>query len=383
MDDRIREQSWLEPLKMPPLANRGFNGRLRDRIMRELEAGRMPQAAKRRWLPFVALLAGIAAVLAVLFAKPDLEPMELVHSVPASPESKVEILQAPKTPAHEWADGFLLGLRTDDPAAGKEAGGRYRTLWIAPQDGRLGLIAEGSGILVPYGMDFWLVYEADFVAGEQLFARKLSSASSANPSQKAVLRGNEDENAEREEILAFAGQSYTVLYRSVEGGKREGLLTDLKSLSTGERNARSLDEIAPLTREQAAEAGTDWFVAREQGRWFIRTANAAAALNGKAAVHDGVCLPWTDIAGAVPDAVDAFCSPGENWIAVLTGDALVALPVDPVGTPGEPVLSVPLRAGETPVLSEWATGAYVEKWTSFITALYAADGDGGSQDRPM
>lgn len=383
MDDQIRERSWLEPLKTPPLANRGFDGRLRGRIMRELEAGRMPNAAKRRWSPFVAMLAGFAAVLAVLFAKPDLDPAEVANSMPASPESKVEILQAPMSPPHEWADGFLLGLRTNDPTAGKEEGGRYRTLWIAPEDGRLKLLAEGSGILVPYGMDFWLVNEADFVAGEKLFARKLSSPSSANLSQKAVLRGSEVDNDDRKEILAFAGQSYTVLYRTVGAAKRESLLTDLHALSTGERNARPLDEIAPLTHEQAEQAGADWLVAREQGRWVVRTADAAAVLNGKAAVHDGVCLPWTDITGAVPDAVDAFCSPGENWIAVLTGDALVALPIGPDGKPGEPVLNVPLRAGETPVLSEWATGAYVDKWTSFITTLYAGDGDGGSQDRPM
>src|SRR5690606_31179560 len=143
-------------------------------------------------------------------------------------------------------------------------------------------------------------------------------------------------------------------------------LTSLPPLAAGERRTLSLELIA----ESETSVETTWLLAREAGQWTIQTGKERFGLNRQAAVHDGLCLPWTTIAEAVPGARDAFCSPSANWIAVLTADALLALPVDAGGTLGEPVLEVALAWQEQPVMAEWATGEYVAKWTSYMASLF-------------
>lgn len=372
MADQHLDRALLESLKTPPLKRRGFDDRLRARIMHRIEAGTAPAAGRRRLPGFVLALAGLAAVVAVLLIKPDVQPADVAGDAEGAPSGDVEILQAKETAIHAWADGLLLGLRSDREAA---AGGRYRTLWIAPEEGRLRLHAEGSGILVPYGLDFWYVNADDAGGGERLYAHKAVSAD-ALASKPAMLHKLGDEPGVRREILVFAGQSYTVLEQAGDGG-RQRLLTDLASLSAGKRHRLSPMEIAPLIDKDLADAGANWSVVREGGRWTLRTLRASVPLDERAVVHDGLCVPWADIQAAEPEAVDAFCAPGKSWLAVMTGDVLLALPILDDGSLGGRALEIALSPGETPVLAEWATGGYVAKWTALLGALYGPAGAAG------
>lgn len=373
MANRMHDRSLLEPLKHPPLQNRGFDERLRTRILREVEAGVAPTARKRIWPAFVCMLAGVTALFAVLLVKPQTEP-ELAAGDQKPVQGEVEILQHAVPPPHEWADGFLIGLKS--VAKAEKGAAEYRTLWIAPDSGSLRLLAEGDGLLVPYGPDFWLVDDDDFGAGHRLFARRIpignaSSGSLLAPSLR-VKPADAAAGPVPGEAVVFAGQSFIVLERET-GGTLERLVTDLESLAAGERRSVPLSDMALLSADEAP-AGETWTVVRHQGRWAVRTTAAIVPLNRQASVHDGLCLPWADIVDAVPDAEDAFCSPGANWIAVMTGDSLVALPVREDGTLGGQALNIALRPEEKPVMAEWATGGYVAKWTAFLTGFFAANG---------
>jgi len=365
----------LEPLRYPPLKQRGFDERLMERIMRELEAGRTASGRRRRPFAFALFLAGFAAVLAVLWVKPAGMPAE--HEPAGRPAAQVDAEGLPSAAArdHAFADGLLLGLRSDVPSP---ASGRYRTLWIAPEGGGLGLVAEVDGILVPYRLDFWLIGEEPAEdGGSRLFAGKVTPGSAPGLLAKASRRpdGGEELGGAAGERLEFAGQSYVVLTRH-DGNGRETLLTDLASLASGERRRLSPDEIAPLPEGEAERAGAKWSVVRREGRWTVRTERAAVPLSARASVHDGLCVPWTDVREAVPGAVDAFCSPGGSWTAVLTDDAVVALPVYEDGTLGGRALELPLDAAAKPVMAEWATDGYVAKWTAFLAAHSGKDGAG-------
>ena len=52
--------------------------------------------------------------------------------------------------AHAQRSGLLLGLASDSGTA-------YRTLWIAPVDGRMTIAAERPGVVVPRDSGFWVV----------------------------------------------------------------------------------------------------------------------------------------------------------------------------------------------------------------------------------
>lgn len=372
MDKRHHNSSLLKPLRQPPLRHRGFDDRLRARILQQLDAEPARTAGRRRMPAFALMLAGFAAFLAVLFVRPEAAPEE-GHQAQQLSTGSVEILQAGHQPDHVWADGLLIGLR-DDGGAADGHGPRYRTLWLAPRDGGLALQSEGEGILIPFGMDFWLLREGEPGIGGGLRLSKISAASprpgefkltdSGLQGEVPSERGKPDEFREK---LVFAGQSFVVLARE-DGDGTTHLLTNLSSLASGERRPLPLHRIAGPEADAAAEA--NWFIAREAGQWMVRAGQARHGLNDRAAVHDGLCMPWAAIVEAVPAARDAFCSPSGNWLAVLTADALVALPVDDAGKPGEPALEVALARQEQPVLAEWATGEYVDKWTAYLDSLF-------------
>jgi len=380
MDERYSDR-LLEPLRHPPLRQRGFDDRLKERIMRELEAGRAADAARRRFTPVAMLLAGMAVVFAFLWMQPSAPPLaERGHEETAAAGDAAPAESEPAAD-HEFADGLLIGLRSDVPPQ-ERTGGRYRTLWIAPDVDGLRLAAAVDGIVVPYRLDFWLV---DETAGEtpRLAAEKLPYGDA--PPGRTETSGGVPGGAERKaapagetgEVLEFAGQSYVVLTR-MSGSGRETLLTSLSSLASGERRRIPPDEIAPLPEGEAERAGNGWSVSRREGRWTVVTPGADAPVNTRASVHDGLCVPWTAVLEAEPDAVDAFCSPGGNWMAVLTDDALVALPVLGDGTPGRRALEVPLDGWTKPVMAEWATNGYVAKWTAFLAGRFGrADGEPG------
>lgn len=372
MDDPIRNSPMLEPLKQAPLINRGFNDSLRERIMRELDAGRSP-SRKMRIVPGLALaLAGFAAIFAVLLFRPDADP-EVPEIARKTTQGSVAILQAEPVTRHEWRDGLLIGLAADriQPDGGQDSA--YRTLWIAPEGESIALMAEGEGVLVPYGLDFWFVGERDTESETVLFARKITQKR-ALPAGDPLLMDDARADADNgptaiRERLLFAGQSHVVLARTDEDGT-EIMLSSLQQLETGERQPLPIRDIL---EEPPAEVG-DWAIVREHGRWTASTPEGDYPLGRQASVHDGLCISWQAITKAVPGATDAFCSPGANWMAVVTDGALLALPIGGDGEPGEPALRIPLYDNEQPVMAEWATGIYVPKWSTFISALYP---DGG------
>jgi hypothetical protein len=122
-----------------------------------------------------------------------------------------------------------------------------------------------------------------------------------------------------------------------------------------------------------------WYLARDRGRWRAFafghvygsecTFEAPSELQLPRAVvgHDALRPSWTAIVRALPGAVDAIASPNGDLVVAFTADSLFAFGANGT-TLGARLLALPF-ARERIVMTQWATGRNVERWTREIAKL--------------
>src|SRR5690606_13321816 len=222
MDDRFDRQ-LKEDLARGPLTRDGFDERLRRRIEERLDFSRR---APRRMLLSAAVYAtaGMLAIAAFWTGVWRWTGTER-HSadelaMPVHEQAAVSDQRYPAIPDGQALmnagirSAFLIGLRRDEPnPEGAGVISEYRTMLIAERDGMPQVVAEGSGILMPYGQEFWLIRAVrDGAGGQRLIAApaEMSGAAGGVPAESAG--GEEARDAASggviQEQLLFAGNRY-------------------------------------------------------------------------------------------------------------------------------------------------------------------------------
>lgn len=78
--------------------------------------------------------------------------------------------------------------------------------------------------------------------------------------------------------------------------------------------------------------------------------------------YDELCINWSEIKSKVPDAVDVFTSPNKDIAVVLTSKNILIYKIENRVLSLSPIKKINLSEKSEVVISEWATGGYVEKW---------------------
>lgn len=213
MDQNDRD--WEKELSSSPLQGRGFDDRLRRRIEEQLDR---KQKQGRRWIwPAAGFCGALGLSLFVLLANPlgwgmeqKLETAATVHGASQPlPVSDPEENAAPV----QVKTGVLIGLRQDyaistqNGELGKQASSSYRTLMLAPVNGQVSVAAEGSGILVPFGMKFWKIDAVTYSTDTDKI-HYLSVHPADKEPQAPTFRDNPEEKVQHSEKLLFAGNQY-------------------------------------------------------------------------------------------------------------------------------------------------------------------------------
>lgn len=355
----------LAQFSEPPLKKRGFTEQLRLSIASEiirLQRSERSHNKKRVWLP---VWSGAALVLLAViyysFPAPESiqEQLDVVSLNQAAPIEQIE-----EPIAYTVQSGLLLGTRYEtnqDPLDHT-----YRTLWIAPEHGSVAVKQEGEGLLVPYRLDFWKLDDLDSREGEQIVAWQLTKFMDILETEMP-LAVQPDRLSER---ISFVGQQYVVIERTHDG-ETASWMTTLSAIADHAPVPVSLTEVVddPGIPQEEIYAIS---IHRAKGSWSIHAETAAdekkLRLNQKAVSFDRLCADWTEIQQLESQAVDALCSPTEDWIAVIVPAAIRIYPVDN-GIIPQRIHSIPLHPGERVVMAEWATGDYVEKWNDWTNRL--------------
>jgi hypothetical protein len=409
-----------QELRDGPFPNKGFTKQLQLQIEHKL--GRKQTFSKFRILK----LAGAGAVLLILLSLTRLDWSHSSNTLTASAPTSNTVfnenkLLAPDTQTRVQSV-LLLGLRTDikeidsKKALAENNYSTYRTFVIAgdSKDKRqLQISAEGSGILIPHGQQFWKIDALTQETPNDIFHYL-----SAHPASKKTIKRNyaitQNEQFHHNEKLTYAGNNYvsiitaeedlrgnapigfqTIWTRELEQintaagsflngiikGKNDNTPVSLQKIFGSQVN-NAIAQIKPqIDASQAGITseitGENWTLVRQKGKWVPQIAEVET-FNNKSATsfelhpfpltlpdsivsYDQLVCSWDVIKQVQPEAVDAVSSPDGDMIAILTADKLYVYPYGN-NQIGSLALQVGLNKHESMVMAQWATAKYADTW---------------------
>lgn len=311
------------------------------------------------------------------------------------------------------SSGVLLGLRSETRRREKLAlcetdeankDYRYRTLWIAPGENSI-IMSEMGNIVIPRGQNFWRVgvtrktrgdWTEDFVWATQLgknpVVGNISSnmASCEGNTRKRVLFVGNDYVSVDEGSDGIGGahpwHTNSLKFLSIDNPRAEEGITlstifGSQTVASFQNSARRYRETAKdrdCLEEQASE--NSWGIIRKNRKWTVigrigYTSEACRGIYGdfetlltppnSIVSHDRLRYSWRVIKERINEAVDALSSPSGDVLIVLTRSELfVFFPKN--HDIGNPAKKINLKNNESVVMSQWATGSYVKKWTRLM-----------------
>ncbi len=81
---------------------------------------------------------------------------------------------------------------------------------------------------------------------------------------------------------------------------------------------------------------------------------------------DEQAIPWDAIRLIIPDVVDVFSSPNEEFVVVVTPSHIVIYYIEDGDIINAPVAKIKLPYDSTIIMSEWAVGRYVNIWQDVV-----------------
>ena len=210
------------------------------------------------------------------------------------------------------------------------------------------------------------------------------------------------------ETVLFAGNRYISLLQSIEtietneappSRSEHIVVRELQQISTlGDRPHQALREYIPMSTvfgteemqtiytqarqyadsehsNQTLHFNTEqWGIIRMPTRWvplvefetdngtLLRYTLEHPVLPDSVVSHDTLAISWENVLRAFPDAQDAFTSPTEDLLAVVTDGTLSVYPLSEGEIGDQPLLELDLAPNEQVVMAQWATDNYVPIW---------------------
>ncbi len=291
--------------------------------------------------------------------------------------------------------GLLLGLRSKMGDSYS-----YRTVWISNTNNQIETI-DIPGILFPRRSGFWIV-EWDDLGQNQLSARQIDRIKEETTLQW-IEEPKEDEGNHYKVVLMidYVGNDYMAVRRKYID-KNNVLMENQVSIipvdTLPELRGIALVELLGNQGEAILKNSKERFwdslkikdvvlkdnphkenlgLSRNMGQWVLtsmlsyqkgdellwETFKINALVPKTLVNYDKMHLSWSQIKNKIPSALDVFTSPQNNMAVIITENEAFIYTVKNGDLGDYPISSVPLKDNEVIVMSEWATGNYVDKWS--------------------
>jgi len=326
--------------------------------------------------------------------------------------------------------GLLLGFRyggnyqTNATLDGKgeeltQEPASYRTLWLRTQDGQLKSATEKTNLLVPQEDGFWRVdvrhsiynnFTEDFLwvnppPDPDMPANPfLANKEGVEAFDVAILvkaqsiegrRGEHCTGHANRDILFVENNYLSVGYthsetcRGVGEGTHENALQvlNLENLEPLDK-AKILGNLANLEKTaksyQDKYKGRPWGplssgIIRGQGQWLVKghlpTQGEYINFEVNTPIPENIAKPvqlvpnWETIKKQVPEAIDAFTSPRQTLLVVLTKSNLLTFTVAQGKMSPQPTLQLTFEHPLAVVMAQWAEGQLVDNWSQEIESI--------------
>lgn len=424
------DKELKEQLSQGPLVRHGFDDRLRKRIEDSLDRprSRFGRTTRVRWST-----AGAAALLLIVAlagiwhwapGSGGTNPMGSHASLAGPSESKAALDSEEN---EELRSALLLGLRKDVTVPDGQIVSTYRTVLVAPQDGKLAVAAQGPGIVMPYKQTFWKIESTadDGSTEAQSLIAYQAYGSKALTERPASTVANPREGLATERIL-YVGKEYVSVAQEVDAKGMPGEYRFVKTIkqlaaSAGtDFDARTEPHVALETvlvpEDVAASAAPDgvveqsaaspradlfggeatikitsdqteqWAIVRKPGQWtgvtYAQSAELGAldvntekevpvTMPNAVVPEDRLLLDWDQIRQIEPSATDAYTF--QELLAAVVDREIKIYPYKQKNGLKHP-LSLELEPNESIIMVEWAlnqseTKNYADQWRTKVAAI--------------
>lgn len=305
--------------------------------------------------------------------------------------------------------GVFIGLRQDiEENQGEIESHLYRTLWIASENKDLYSFLETENIFFPRRKGFWKMEINRVLDGNRIedllvsnnILSKEASYSLDNVTHQSLLQPSKLEVIYRK--INYISNDYVSIeekvfqqYKEEKILQREGLhilaidslpnirrinildllgSSGLEAIETGRKKILEQNNENNLLLQQ--NLGENFGLERRFGHWFLKGRvnfhendqlktsdyNINLIPPSELVFYDDLSIPWTTVKDRVPAALDLYTSPNKDIALVVTKDEIMVFSIKGRNLQLEPLERIPLKDGEVVIMTEWATGLYVESW---------------------
>lgn len=277
----------------------------------------------------------------------------------------------------------------------------YKTIWIRTNNRSIASVYEMDGLLVPRKKGFWFV-DVNREEAEESINDKITS----------VQKGKFNEELINESALFFISSSlnpkarvlYPSILKSILYIGNDYVSTEEVDLSNNKKTLQ-VYPIDYLEEEKAikitdiiGEGGLRIFMesaqsiiktnsnillneesfglARRNGYWIMkgrinyqsneeelyRDYNIKTIPPKELVNYDELSIPWNVIKSKVPEAIDAFSSPNEDIIIIVTRNNLLIYSITNHELSQKELGRIKIDSSESIVMAEWAIGRYSMLW---------------------
>jgi hypothetical protein len=310
--------------------------------------------------------------------------------------------------------GILLGIKsTDYDEENQIEEWNYKTLWIRSYNKTIESIYEMENLFVPRKKGFWLV-SVDRENNNGRINDKIKAISKVKVNEKASFNDEDmnilfkNDDVEMKSFystllpstlnsILFIGNDYVSLEttdlkekskktlevypidniekgnpikisdligedgnRVFEEGAQSVITTDLKNIDS--YNVSGKEENFGLTRRNGHWIMKGRINYRETGEERYKDFNIKAIPPREVVNYDELNISWNAIKLKVPEATDAFSSPNDDIILIVTNSQIYIYPMYEGAIGEEPLQKIKLKPKEKIVMAEWAIGRYAKLW---------------------
>lgn len=337
----------------------------------------------------------------------DIEP-EIIEEYYKEENMKIEASSIEKD--EDLSSSILIGLKSLNLKDSRDSleNWQYRTIFIKRDNKKLTSIYEMDGIILPRKKGFANV-EVNRMKSEGKVNDKIIIKNQNKVSDSEIVIGNKKyliNNSTDEKTLKnilYIGSDYISLEKNYYLNKGEKTLEFHFIDHLDKDKALKISDVSGEAGKEAFLEGADKAIKteyvdqkdisidlkpdeesfglfRRSGHWTFRGRLDIVEENEysykdfniktippKETVHyDELPISWNRIKTMIPEAVDAFVSPNQDMLIVLTHNTMLVYLVDEGNIKNIPEAKIKLNSAERVIMNEWAMGKYSMMWEKEI-----------------
>ena len=308
--------------------------------------------------------------------------------------------------------GVLLGIKIPTYDEGNQVPEwDYKTIWINSQNSNITNVYELDKLLMPRKNGFWIIdterkisenYIADditaipqFRVAKDVVIEDDLSYYMARMEKETLILNEKNKSPSILKNILFLGNDYiSVENIDLDRSSRRTLqvyaidnlqekkpikLTDLigedgkEIFSEGARSVLSVDptiipneENVGLTRRNGYWIFNGRINYKQNEEELYKDFNLRAIPPKEMVSYDDLSIPWDAIRLMIPDVMDVFASPNNEFIVIITSSHMIIYYVENGDIINEPVAKIKLPYDSSVIMSEWAVGRYTSLWENEV-----------------